>query len=264
VPAAAPSRVVADQLAEAVHRHSPVPLHHQIRTALLQGIEHGWLPAGQQLPPERDLAEALGVSLAPVRQAMFELTKEGYLDRGRGRGTFVRDHKLVKKIQIVGGFHASVEGQGPDLAIAVIVNEFRAAPAAVVQALALRASTAWHLRRLARLDGEPAALLTAWLPRTLARGVKQLDLAAGSLYQALADVHGATMRTADNLIEVDRVASADADLLGVPAGSAVLRVIGITRDQRNRPVEYSDVLYRPERFRVAIESTARSASARKR
>jgi DNA-binding GntR family transcriptional regulator len=48
----------------------------------------------------------------------------------------------------------------------------------------------------------------------------------------------------------------DADLLGVPAGSPVLRVVGITRDQRDRPVEYSDVLYRPERFRVAIESTA--------
>jgi GntR family transcriptional regulator len=256
VPAAAAPRSVAAQLSGAVHRHSPVPLHHQIRVALLQGIEQGWLPAGQQLPRERDLAEALGVSLAPVRQAMLELTKEGYLDRGRGRGTFVRDHKLVEKIQIVGGFHASVAGQGPSLSVTVIGNAFAPAPSEVVRGLALRGSTAWQLRRLALLDGEPAALLTAWLPRAFARGVKQFDLAAGSLYQALADVHGVEMRSAGNLIEVDRAASADADLLGVPAGSPVLRVVGITRDQRDRPVEYSDVLYRPERFRVAIESTA--------
>jgi GntR family transcriptional regulator len=256
VPAIVATSTVAHRLAGSVHRHSTVPLHHQIRVALVQGIEEGWLSAGQQLPRERDLAETLGVSLAPVRQAMLELAKEGYVDRGRGRGTFVRDHKLVEKIQIVGGFHASVAGQGPILAVTVIGNAFAPAPPEVVQALGLRSSTAWHLRRLALLDGEPAALLTAWLPRAFARGVKQLDLAAGSLYEALAEVHGVEMRSADNLVEVDRVGSADADLLDVPSGSAVLRVVGITRDQQNCPVEYSDVLYRPERFRVAIASTA--------
>jgi GntR family transcriptional regulator len=256
VPATDATRAVSAQLSDSVHRHSTVPLHHQIRVALVQGIEQGWLSAGQQLPRERDLAETLGVSLAPVRQAMLELAKEGYVDRGRGRGTFVRDHKLVEKIQIVGGFHASVDGQGPILAVTVISNAFEPAPPEVVRALALRGRTAWQLRRLALLDGEPGALLSAWLPRALARGVKQLDLAAGSLYEALVEVHGVEMRSADNLVEVDRASSADADLLGVPAGSPVLRVVGITRDQQGRPVEYSDVLYRPERFRVAIASTA--------
>lgn len=262
MPAAAAPHAVAVQIAESVHRHSPVPLHHQIRVALLQGIEQGWLPSGQQLPRERDLAQALGVSLAPVRQAMSELAKEGYFDRTRGRGTFVRDHKLIEKIQIVGGFHSSIAAQGFRLTVAVIDSAFVAAPSEVIAALALRGSTAWHLRRLALLDGEPAALLTAWLPRTYARGIKQLDLAAGSLYEALGTVHGVDMRSADNLIEVDRAVSGDADLLGVPPGSPVLRVVGITRDRQKRPIEYSDVLYRPERFKLAIESTAVRGRAR--
>ena len=34
----------------------------------------------------------------------------------------------------------------------------------------------------------------------------------------------------------------------------LLRVVGITRSQKDKPVEYSDVLYRPEQFRFAIES----------
>ena len=65
-----------------------------------------------QLPRERELAEALGVSLAPVRQAMVDLTKEGYVDRTRGKGTFVRERKLVEKIQILGSFHGSMRQQG--------------------------------------------------------------------------------------------------------------------------------------------------------
>jgi GntR family transcriptional regulator len=67
-------------------------------------------------------------------------------------------------------------------------------------------------------------------------------------------VHGIEMTAADNLVEVDRAGLEQAELLGLAPGSPVLRVIGITRNQQDRPVEYSDVLYRPERFRFAIES----------
>lgn len=252
-------RAIETRLAGAVHRHSPVPLHHQIRVAVLHGIEQGWLKPGQQLPGERDLAEALGVSLAPVRQAMFDLTKDGYVDRTRGKGTFVRDRKLVDKIQILGSFHSSMAGQGRHLTVTVLESEVTASPPAVSLALGLRAEKAWCLRRLAELDGDPAALLVAWLPVKYARGVRERDLGGGSLYDALSEVHGIEMTSADNVVEVDRAGLEDANLLGMAPGSAVLRVVGVTRGQDGSPVEYSDVQYRPEWFRVAIESRRSSS-----
>jgi GntR family transcriptional regulator len=245
---------VPSRLAAAVHRHSPVPLHHQIKVAVLQGVEEGWLQPGEQLPRERELAEALGVSLAPVRQAMADLTKEGYVNRTRGKGTFVRDRKLVEKIQILGSFHDSVRRPGLDPTVLVLSSEFVSPAHEIAVALALRGQQAWCLRRLALLDGEPLALLTAWLPPRYARGVMDLDLGEGSLYEALARVHGVEMTAADNVVEVDHAGLGDAELMGLAPGSPVLRVIGITRNQQDRPVEYSDVLYRPERFRFAIES----------
>jgi GntR family transcriptional regulator len=245
---------VRDRLAAAVHRHSPMPLHHQIKVAVLQGIEQGWLRPGEQLPRERELAEALGVSLAPVRQAMVDLTKEGYVDRTRGKGTFVRERKLVEKIQILGSFHSSMERQGLHPVVKVLSDEVQRVPEDVAEALSLRSRDAWCLRRLALLDDMPLALLTAWLPRRLARGMAAHDLGAGSLYDALAEVHGIRMTAADNLVEVGRAGLDDAELLGLTPGSPLLRVVGITRSQDNNPVEYSDVLYRPEQFRFAIES----------
>jgi len=256
----ADSSAVPSRLAAAVRRHSPVPLHHQIKVAVLEGVEQGWLQPGIQLPRERELAEVLGVSLAPVRQAMADLTKEGYVDRTRGRGTFIRDRKLVEKIQILGSFHESVSRQGLNVTVKVLSSEFTEPSQAVHAALALRGAQAWRLRRLAVLDGDPLALLTAWLPLRYARGVSDQDLGSGSLYAALARVHGVEMTSADNVVEVDRAGLDQAELLGLAPGSPVLRVIGVTRNQRDRPVEYSDVLYRPERFRFAIESR-RSAPA---
>lgn len=245
---------VEERLAGAVHRHSPMPLHHQIKVAVLQGIEQGWLRPGEQLPRERQLARALGVSLAPVRQAMVDLTKEGYVDRTRGKGTFVRERMLVEKIQILGSFHASMHRQGLNPDVRVLASDIMPAPEEVSAALSLRGRDAWCLRRLATLDDQPLALLTAWLPSRLHRNMGGRDLGAGSLYDALSEVHGVEMTSADNLVEVSRAGLDDAELLGLTPGSPLLRVVGITRSQRDRPVEFSDVLYRPEHFRFAIES----------
>lgn len=246
---------VEERLAAEVHRHSPTPLHHQIKVAVLQGIEQGWLRPGSQLPRERRLAEALGVSLAPVRQAMVDLTKEGYVDRTRGKGTFVRERKLVEKIQILGSFHGSMAQQGLAALVRVLSSKVDRAPGQVADALRLRGrQEAWCLRRLAVLDDVPVALLTAWLPARYQRGLAAHDLGAGSLYEALAEVHGIEMTSADNLVEVGRAGLEDADLLELIPGSPLLEVVGVTRDQAERPVEYSRVLYRPEHFRFAIES----------
>ncbi|MBO0843874.1 MAG: GntR family transcriptional regulator [Nocardioides sp.] len=243
------------RLAAEVRRHSPTPLHHQIKVAVLQGIEQGWLRPGTQLPRERRLAEALGVSLAPVRQAMLDLTKEGYVDRTRGKGTFVRERKLIEKIQILGSFHGSMRQQGLDPVVRVLSSTIERASDQVAEALQFSGRRrVWSLRRLAILEDIPVALLSAWLPASYQKGMSSRDFGEGSLYEALAEVHGVEMTSADNLVEVGRAGLDDADLLQLTPGSPLLEVSGVTRDQREQPVEYSRVLYRPEHFRFAIES----------
>lgn len=58
---------------------------------LLQAIRVGLFPPGQKLPPERDLAEHLGVSRATLREALAELQQAGFLEIRRGRygGTYI-------------------------------------------------------------------------------------------------------------------------------------------------------------------------------
>lgn len=52
-------------------------------------ISSGALPPGCRLPPERELAEQLGVQRRAVRKALAALAEEGIVSRQVGRGTFV-------------------------------------------------------------------------------------------------------------------------------------------------------------------------------
>ena len=54
-------------------------------------ILSGELPVGQQLPPERQLAQSMGVSRAVVNSGVVELERRGFLEIRPRVGTFVTD-----------------------------------------------------------------------------------------------------------------------------------------------------------------------------
>jgi len=73
----------------AIDRNSAIPLYYQLKLYFTERIEKGELRPGDQLPTEMELCEQLGVSRAPVRQAMTELVQEGLIYRRAGQGSFV-------------------------------------------------------------------------------------------------------------------------------------------------------------------------------
>jgi GntR family transcriptional repressor for pyruvate dehydrogenase complex len=73
---------------------SPVPVRNAFEVTverLAQGIRLGVLVAGDRLPPERELADTLGVSRVTLREAIKALRDADLVEsrRGRGGGTFV-------------------------------------------------------------------------------------------------------------------------------------------------------------------------------
>lgn len=60
-----------------------------VTTLIERMIAAGELRPGDKLPPEREIAASLGVSRASVRDAMFELSFKGLIDRRPARGTVV-------------------------------------------------------------------------------------------------------------------------------------------------------------------------------
>lgn len=72
-----------------------------ISERILKLISTGVLKPGDALPPQRQLASQLGVSLSSLREALHALSAIGVIQVKRGCGTFVCDHpadSLVKQL----------------------------------------------------------------------------------------------------------------------------------------------------------------------
>src|SRR5918911_1860422 len=65
------------------------PLYRQIRDGVRSAVLAGALGAGTRLPPERELAPALGVNRTTITRAYQELAADGVVEARPGRGTVI-------------------------------------------------------------------------------------------------------------------------------------------------------------------------------
>lgn len=82
-----------------IDRNSAIPLYYQLKLHFKEQIESGELRVGDQLPTEAELCDRLGISRAPVRQAMADLAREGLIYRRAGAGSFVAPQASASLIE---------------------------------------------------------------------------------------------------------------------------------------------------------------------
>jgi GntR family transcriptional regulator len=113
------------------------------------------------------------------------------------------------------------------------------------------------LQRVALLEGKPVALLLSCIPARLVPGLETLDLNGRSLYRTLEERYGIVLARAESTIEVVRARGNQSRALSIAPGTPLLQVEGKTYDVTGKFVEFSQVLYRADRFRFTIESFRR-------
>ena len=73
----------------AIDRQSAVPMYRQLYERLREQILTGALPEGTRLPPERALADRLGVNRSTVVHGYRELVADGLIEQRVGSGSRV-------------------------------------------------------------------------------------------------------------------------------------------------------------------------------
>ena len=75
-----------------MHWEAPQRPAELVENRLINAIVDGEFPINSTLPPERELAQRLGVTRPTLREALQRLARDGWLDIQQGKPTRVRDY----------------------------------------------------------------------------------------------------------------------------------------------------------------------------
>lgn len=215
---------------------------------------------GSRLPPERQLAEALGVARETLRRALRELQAEGLLERRQGAGTFVAGHSWLKPL-VLRSFSEDMRERGLTPSSEMLSCRTLRADAKIAARLKLAPGSAYvELRRLRLANGEPMALEVACLGEERLPGFDASVLVGSSLYELLAQRWGIQVRNAAQEILATVLDEEEAALLNAAPFSPALLVERQVFDEDGEVVEYGKSLYRADRYRFEV-NVARAGAA---
>ena len=249
----------------AVADRAAKPAWVQIEEGLADRIESGRLAAGERLPAERDLALALSVSRMTVRQALASLAARGLVERGVGRGTFVRESpRVVHDLTRVAGFTEEAERQGLEAGAQILAAAEQRAPAQVAQMLGIEAGAPVVRLERVRLGGDqPITLEDSWVPAEHFPGLLEHDL-SGSLYALMREHYELAPVSATERLEPVAARAHEAAALGVPEGSPLMLVERVAYAVDDTAVEFARDRHRGDRARFLIHVVPDALLARAR
>lgn len=213
---------------------SSLPLYIQISEMLIREVNAGRYLDGARLPPEREMAAGLGISVGTLRKALADLTAKGMLERVQGSGNYIRAQADTKSVYAFfrvellrgGGLPTAEALEVTRLAKPADLPEFGTSP------------DAHRIRRLRKLDDRPAVLEEIWLDASFAEKIAVGDLSE-SLYHYYRHRLGLWITRAEDQLRLGDVPDWAPQDFGRPQGSACLLADRISWDQDGAPVEAS-------------------------
>jgi GntR family transcriptional regulator len=243
------------------------PIYVQLAEQIADGIRSGALLPGDRVASEPELMRRHNISRATAVKALEHLEQQGLVRREQGRGTFVETPRLVQRSPQLGSFSEQVRSHGhtPSQRLLSIGTSRRQDDD--LGLLSRLGDDTVEIQRLRLVDGEPVGVHTT----ILARGVAEqagLDADAfadehASLY-ALLDAASINVATADEHLQAIEASEREAELLGVPPGSALMRVVRLSCGATGEPIEVVDARYRADRFDYSVSLVRRHRAGRAR
>jgi GntR family transcriptional regulator len=220
-----------------VSRAAGRPAYLQVAEALRDQIRSGQYPPGGQLPTERALMETWDVSSKTVRAALAQLRDEGLVISYQGRGVFVREQPVRRKVGADRSWRDILRRDGKQDASQVTVQRVPCPPE-VAEQLGLEAGMLVTVReRLLRAEGEPPSLISiSWHPDWVVDLAPELaDPSKGGMRDAheRAGLRGLHFH---DVFSSRRPTVEERQRLELEPGDVVTVTHGVTYDQDDRPL----------------------------
>jgi GntR family transcriptional regulator len=233
------------------------PLYLQARQYLLSLVEDGTFQPGEQLPSEADLAVQLGISRPTLREALHNLEQEGLIVRRHGVGTFVSRRTLVLEsgLEVLESLESQAHWLGLNTEVVQLVVSERPATEeerGMLQLAGDEPADVLDVDRVIAIEGELVAYLKDVVPLAYLR---QEDLGAqfsGSVLDIFLQQDVVLPVASQTQISAEGADKQLADRLGVPKGTALLKLVGQLYSYDEKVLDYSLSYFIPGHFKFHV------------
>lgn len=162
---------------------SRIPLYMQLMDTLLQKIDDQTYKEHEKLPSERELCEIYGMSRITVRQALQQLTLEGYIYKLQGKGTFVAPKSYNQVLSQLYSFTEEMKKIGKVPSTKVLSFETIVADERLASKMEINNhEEVFKIVRLRLADDEVLMYETSYLPKKHFRHLTEEDLKDRPMY----------------------------------------------------------------------------------
>jgi len=210
---------------QTVDRNSPIPLYKQIKAILIEELQTSRNQYGKPFSTEEELVRRFNISRAPIRQALKELTDEGYVYRERAKGTFPVQGAPIRPPSLeLGGLVGYLRENGMDCNSKILVVERVIPNEKITSILQMKSlSQVLKIARLILLKGEPLILTQTYLNVTeqFMPDAKTLEQAE-SVFALLENNQGVYIFKGEHQVYAASATEEEATQLNLVAGDPVL------------------------------------------
>ena len=216
-----------------------LPIYVQIAELLTRDIVAGRLIDGERLPPERDMAAELGVSVGTLRKALAVMSEKGLVERVQGSGNYIRASGDTGTVYAMFRLEL-LEGGGLPRA-QVLDVALMDKPADLPAFGTSRRGT--RIRRLRRLNETIIAVEEIWLDADA--GIIDQGTMSESLYATYRKSLGLWITRAEDRVSLGPVPGWAPAAYGPRPGDIVGYIERLSWADRPAPIEFSRTWFDP-------------------
>lgn len=234
---------------------SETPLYIQLMNFMKKDIVSGVLNVGDLLPAESELCETYKLSRTTVRQALDILAREQLIIRRRGRGSYVANPKLSRRLNHLYSFSEDMKTIGLKPSSEILETSLITADESIQETLKLPQTniTVLKLVRLRKANEEPLLFETSFIPSYLCPGIEDLDFGISSLYSILRGKYELKLYRALETLEAVKINKQTASLLECKVSSAGFKIERVAYLKSEIPFELTRSITRSDRCRFQVE-----------
>lgn len=210
-----------------------LPRFIQISEFLIREIASGRLITGERLPPERDMAIELNVSVGTLRKSLKELEKKGLLERVQGSGNYIRQSDAAESVYAM--FRLELTGGGGLPRADVLSLSSHAKPSDLPEFGTSASGT--RIRRLRYLNDTIVAVEEIWLDEDA--GLVDPKLLSDSLYRYYRQHLNLWITRAEDYVGIGHVPDWSPVEFSLASGTLTGFIERLSWADQPAPVEYS-------------------------